>query len=586
MEIKSKVQKNSQNANGQFWGWLFVLLSVATLAGNGSFRNIRVYDFLSPPAWGGRNYRSSGDHVDLPRSMVERHVLPGTSLYLVCIKSNELLSVERSLHLAVSWVMCPTPVRFGNDSEIGDADSVLACTYGPGPKFESAGCDPTAFQKVDEGGGTALWMRRDRADLLSAGHHERASPVSAFREITGMVPLLVVVVAGALAAGWTGALTGILLFSLGMAIPPLAGVRPSPLFVGVLSAICIGVVWMLRHRLKGESPACNDDQHHAFSTVVCLIFCMVAVSMVLTHTFMAPNGHGISGGKAKLFYVAAGIPEGFFTDPARSTLQPAYPPGFALLTLGCYGFAGACGEWMTQLLGCFFMIAALLFLCHRGVSPWASFWVLSIFLCLPVLQMATLFYAEPLMALFILVGWERVRKGQDDLIGWLLIGASGYFKNEGLVYFLATWIAMRLMFNSGSASVRTLLAGLALPAFWHIFCRIAGAQLYDYISFGQCDFFQSFCAAMHALKLVFLEPWNYGFVYPLFVIVLILPRYRHRREPLLVAGFCAILSGLMFVGIFALSSAPDFDWHLESSMMRLLWLPSLLLIRELLAEKT
>jgi hypothetical protein len=429
-------------------------------------------------------------------------------------------------------------------------------------------------------------MRRDRAELLSDGHHERASPVSALREITGMAPVLVVVAAGTLAAGWTGSLVGILLFSLGMAIPPLAGFRPLPLFVGILSVICIGVMWMLRHRLKGESTVFNANPHHRFSAVVCLIFCIVVVSMALSHTFMAPNGLGISGGKAKLFYVAAGIPEGFFTDPARSTLQPAYPPGFALLTLGCYGFAGACGEWMTQLLGCFFMITVLLFLCRRGGSHWASLWILSTFLCQPLLQMATLFYAEPLMALFILVGWERVRKGQDDLIGWVLIGASGYFKNEGLVYLLATWIAMRLMLNSGAASVRTLLAGLALPVLWHASCRIAGAQLYDYVSLWRYDPSQAFSAAVHVLKLVFLEPWRYGFVYPLLVIVLILPRYRHRGVLLVASGFCAIISALVFVGIFALSSAPDFDWHLESSTMRLLWQPSLLLIRELLAERT
>ena len=56
----------------------------------------------------------------------------------------------------------------------------------------------------------------------------------------------------------------------------------------------------------------------------------------------------MSGGRAKLLYLSSGVPDGFFTDPARSTLQPAYPPGFALLTLGCYGLAGGCGEWLKE----------------------------------------------------------------------------------------------------------------------------------------------------------------------------------------------------------------------------------------------
>ncbi len=436
---------------------------------------------------------------------------------------------------------------------------------------------------MDEGGGTALWMRRDRVGQSAGGVCDNSSPLSVVRELTGILPLLAVAGAGAFAAGWTGALSGILLFSLGMAIPPLVGFRPEPVFVGALSALCLGSVWLLRRRFGVELPACDADRHDRFAVMACLIFCVVALSMVLTHTFMAPNGLGVSGGRAKLLYVAGCIPDGFFTDPAHSTLQPAYPPGFALLTLGCYGFAGGCGEWLTQLLGCFCMAAVLLFLCRRGELPWASLWVLAAFLSPSVLQMATLFYAEPLMALFILVGWERVRKGQDDPVGWMLIGASGYFKNEGVVFLFVIWVAMRLMSGSRAASVRTLLVGLALPLVWHVSCRLAGAQLYDFAPFWRPDFLQAISAAIHALKLAFLEPWRYGFAYPLAVIVLTLPQYRYRRAPLVTAGLCAVLSVLAFAGIFSLSTAPDFNWHLDSSMVRLLWLPSLLLIRELVA---
>ena len=82
-----------------------------------------------------------------------------------------------------------------------------------------------------------------------------------------------------------------------------------------------------------------------------MLFALLAGALALSHTLVAPNGLGVSGGRAKLMYIAGGMPPEFFTDVARRTLQPAYPPGHALITLGCYGLAGGCGEWLTQLVG-------------------------------------------------------------------------------------------------------------------------------------------------------------------------------------------------------------------------------------------
>lgn len=311
--------------------WIALLLGIATLAGNGEalLRLARNAAWLRG-SWQGRSHRSSGDYIDLPRQMVERHVAPDASVFFACIHSNQLLAVERSQHLAISWAMSPTPVRFGYDPGIGDADAVLACAYGPGPEFESAGIDPDAFEKVDEGGGMALWLRRDRAmPPASAGRVDAPSPV---RELAGLAAPLLVAIAGSLAAGWAGALFGLLLFSIGMAIPPLAGFRPSPLFVVAASALCIAGARGSRRWLRDASAASDDDARRRRRAALAagLLFAVLA------------------GALAKLLYLSSGVPDGFFTDPARSTLQPAYPPGFALLTLGCYGLAGGCGEWLKE----------------------------------------------------------------------------------------------------------------------------------------------------------------------------------------------------------------------------------------------
>ena len=562
---------------------LFALLAIATLAGNGGWlvRTIRGIDLLRS-SWGERAYRGNGDHVDLPRQMVERHVSPGTSVYMVNIKSNELMSVERSRHLAVSWAMSPTPVRFGYDPGIGDAQAVLGCAYGPGPEFSSAGLDSAEFKKVDEGGGSALWMRTGACPPSSTTLCARSPTPAAWREVAGLLAPVSVAVGGAVAAGWSGALLGVFLFSLGLFIPPLAGFRPSPEFVVAVSGLCLAIVGMLRSRLlypQGDphpTKACKTA-----AGLCCFGLLLVMIVMTLSHTFMAPNGLGVNGGKAKLLYLAHGIPEGFFTDPACGTLQPAYPPGFALLTLGCYGLAGGCGEWMTQILGCFCLAAVFLFLCRRAQSCWASIWVLTAFLGSPALPMATLFYAEPLMTLFILVGWERIRNSQNDLAGWVLIGTSGWFKNEGLVFLLVIWMSFRLVSGSRAASCCHLLAGLAIPVTWQLFVRMFGAELYDYAPFWNPDASKVWEASLYLLKTAFAEPWRYGFAYPLMAVALMFQSYRRCpsiKTSVLVAVFCS----LAFVGVYSLSTAPDFGWHLHSSLGRLLWVPSLLIVYEVL----
>jgi len=258
-------------------------------------------------------------------------------------------------------------------------------------------------------------------------------------------------------------------------------------------------------------------------------------------------------------------------------MQPAYPPGFALLTLGIKGLAGGCGEWLTQLLGCFFMALAAVFLVRHAGSWAAALWVAVSFLTPQIMQMGTLYYAEPLMALMALAGWERLRKGGDDVWGWLLLGAAGWMKNEGVLVLPAFWFSSRVFRGGASASVKWLLAGLALPVAWHVGCRLAGGGLYD---FGwQPDWGQAWLALGRVARLGFVEPWRFGFVWPLAVLAWLAPGMRTRGYA--VANVAVLLLLGAFVGIFSLSRAGDFDWHL-GSMERLMWLPALMLMRELL----
>lgn len=566
--------------------WLPLVLAIAALALNGgplakSLERIPA----GYSSWGGRAYRSSGDHVDLPRQMVETHLAPNSSLFLVCYNPQAPTSIERSIHLAASWAMSPTPVGIGPAAEVGNANAALADSYSPDPTFGAEDAtEAPRFEKECEAGGMALWKRSSKtSEETDDARASFPEPPSPFQEAIGLLPVLILAAAGALLAGWTGALAALLLFSLGMAIPPVTGFRPMPLFVGMVSLLCLLAVHFIPRTDGNRQAKAPFTSTRIFSIALSLLLAVLCAVKALSHTFMAPNGLGVFGGKAKLFYLAGGIPKGFFTDAARSTLQPAYPPGFALLTLGCYGFAGGCGEWITQLLGCLAMAAVLLFLASKCQTKVSVLWMLSAFLTPLLLQVATLYYAEPLMALFLLIGWERLRKEEDDIIGWIMLGASGFFKNEGLVFLLATWFALRILRGSSTASIRSLAIGAALPLLWHVLCRLAGAHLYDFAPLLQPDFGQGTLALAYALKRIFLEPWQYGFAYPAALVAWICTLRKHTRSSLSTALLAALLSLLAFTAIYALSTAPDFAWHLHTAMPRLLWAPALLLLRELIA---
>lgn len=559
--------------------WIPLLLAIATLACNAGKIARQIGRIpATRSSWGGRAFRSSGDYVDLPRQLAEDHLAPGTKTFLACYRPDVLSPIERSLHLALSWTMSPAPVGLGPISERGDADAVFADSYSPAPDFGPRRLSGETWEKRREAGGQALWTRT-RSVLREEGEAPSSSSPSPLREATGLVPLTILFTGGALLAGWTGALMATAVFTLGMILPPAIGFRPDALYIASLALLgLLGA--QIATRRDRKAPA-RGAKRLRTALPLALLFGLLAAAMALSHTFMAPNGLGVSGGKAKLLYLAGGLPDGFFTDPARSTLQPAYPPGLALLTLGCYGFAGGCGEWLTQLLGPLATSALLFFLLARSRTAGGALWIFAAFLTPMVLQLASLYYAEPLMALFLLVGWERLREGRNDRLGWFLLGAAGFFKNEGLVLFLAAWIALRLLGGGGKAPLRGLAIGAALPLLWHLGCRLAGAHLYDYAPVLQPDISRWLAATGYALGRIFLHPWEYASAFPAALAAYGLTLRKAPRSPLAAALLAAALSLLAFTAIFSLSTAPDFAWHLHTAMPRLLWPVSLLLLREL-----
>ena len=518
------------------WGWRGVccLLFFCSLVLNQrELHDLFEHSIVASHALRERGYCGNGAHTDSFRELVERFVPADASVYY-CADSEDgrLQPAERSIHLALSWAASPRAVRFGGTNGVRDASFVVAS------RFRRASFP--GYRRVAQNECAALWQKEDNPVHSTA--RSDCPPPSPLREGLG---------------------------------------------VAVASLLVVGLVFLVLRSCGGSAE--NRLPPIAVASVAVAVF-LVAGYLALSHTFIAPTGLGVYGGKARLLFLGGGLPSGFFTDAAYSSFQPAYPPGLALLTLVAYAVAGGCGEWLTQLLVVVAFAAVVAILCSRARSFSGCVFVLALMLTPLALRVASLYYAEPFVALCVLVGWLRVRGRRGDCVGWFVLGLAGLFKNEGMVLALVCWLALRLVEGRREASVRGLVVALALPALWQVGCRLSGATLYDFAAPWNPDLSWAWTALVFALKEVFACPWQSAVVWPLALalgLALLARRMMRRHVPFATSGFLAALlvaalSFGAFVFVFSISRAPDFAWHLRTAMPRLLWTPALLLALEIL----
>ena len=544
------------------------LLALLTLAGN--FRELRgfgeAHGYLRR-TWDGHPFRGTTLLADEPRRVLERHVVPGGIFLLLSNPGRGLQPFERTMHHALSWSQSPSPVRFGALSDVRNEDAIVRLYSTFPPNFADAGLDDRGYHLATSRNGAEVWLSNRVQPRATAKEAHFPAP-GMLREALGMLPLLLAMAIGywrgrGLAAAWTA-----LLFSLAMLFPPLLRFRPSPAYVWLAAACCAAVA--ARMKLRKSSVVTMG-----MSGWIALGYGILAAALALCHTFFAPNGLAVQGGRAKALFLAGGVPDGFFTDAAWSPMLAAYPPGLSLLTLGCYGATQGCGEYLTQLLGVFAMVALLRHLLLRAPFPAWRLWILSLFLTPTALSLATQYYAEPFLLLFLVLGMEQTQSKPERVLPWILAGAAGWFKMEGLALFLLWWLARRILKGRLSAPVSGLFAGIAIPMAWHIGCRLAGGLLPDMAPFWKPDIGNVVEAASRMLNAAFLRPWETAFVYPMALAVAGVALWRDQKKGRKVQmhEFPAILLGglLCIPLLYAYSMAPDFPWHVESSCGRLLF---------------
>ena len=574
-------------------GHIFAALALATLAA-------AAPDLL-------RTLRASRERYALRRAggaaaedalkrQVAAAVPPGADLFFVASGDPREAPAEWAARQAAGWEMMPAPVRHGALDDAPGAEAILS------PRFDDEterrlSAPGNGYRLVPPPPGVAETGRalRLRADLTArrpattgsspgapdaSGAHDavRATP-GPWREALGLAPAALAMLGGGLLAGMAGLLAATVVFSVLALLPALAGAAPTLAAAWTWGAAAVSAAAArLAFKRGGQYPGRSAMLAGALAGMA--VMGLVAW-LALAHSFAAPYGLAVSGGKAKLWYLARGILAAHFADPAWSVLEPAYPPGHPALAYGCYAAAGGCGDWLTQLLVCPFAALAAAFLVARADGLGRKAWAASLFLLPVALMPASQFYPDPIRTLLVLVGWERIRGG-GGLSGWLFLGAAGWFKSEGAVFLVAAWLAWRLVGGGDMARLRDLAVAAALPALGLVGPRLAGARLNGYVAPWAMSPSRGLKALGATLRLAFVRPAALGFAYPA-AVVAALAGWRRTcgcPPPLRAALAFAGISALAFAAIYACAAGVDLDWHLRTSLARLLWTPALVLARE------
>ncbi len=512
-------------------------------------------------------FRGTSETVDTPRRMAALAKANNKTIAYYRLSQKGLLPIERSRLLTMSWETLPHSIMSGTLQDVLGFDAIVAAEYDPIIERELTSC---GYRVEKSSGGVNLWVTGEKwtTEALPTKHKWIV-------EFLSVVAFIVFIICCYFLCRSEGVV---------IAMTSLSGLMflTSSLFchVSVILSLLLATL-VLCSLFKVRSLGSTLVQITRCSFVVTVLLIIIYLTFALSHTFIAPNGLGTVGGKAKLIFLSSGLPENFFTDSIFAIFQPAYPPGACALILWCYSLFNYCGEWIIQLVPCFLMALLACYLVSRCGGAFSALVIFAVFMTPISLRLATLFYPEGFVGICCLVGWERIRAKNDDYLGWIIIGVAGWFKNEGLIYFCSLALAVLMM--TPRKEIRKLLTRIALalvlPLVWHLGCRWCGASLDGYLPLGVMRYSQLIEAFKIAIEYMFCSPWLYAFIYPLSFIALILPHWRSRN--LITIMMSVIFSVIAFAFVFSLSDAINFEWHLMS-LERLLWVPSLMLLRETL----
>lgn len=194
---------------------------------------------------------------------------------------------------------------------------------------------------------------------------------------------------------------------------------------GILGVtVALAALFIFWHLARVRLP------HHPILFFAALTVFVALSSVALQFGLTAPNGLATYAGKARLFILAHGIPDGFWSSCAYSVYQPSYPLAMVVFAFVAFGVSGSFDVFWLQLFVPF--VLSLIFVELSGRRLVAFMLAASYVLCPLAIKLAIGFYAEPLCALVLILGWKNLRVGKPA-VGWMLIGMAGLVRHEGLL---------------------------------------------------------------------------------------------------------------------------------------------------------
>ena len=433
---------------------------------------------------------------------------PEGRLALLCSDARGITPIERSRLVAMTWERAPAPIAtVAAKGDLKEVDVVLASRWIPRPAQEWLGEAGFSVSATNEF--VCTWSG---AGAVGRDAEVGAPRVSRAREILALAVEL-----------------ALMLFAV-VLVSPLRNIGKLQIAAATLVAVAMGAV-------------------------------------ALSHPLLAPNGLGVYGGKAKLLYECGGSPESFLNSAGGMALQPSYPPGLTLLADLHFLLSGGCGDRLVQLVVVFAMTALCLTLL-RGASRPSRALPIVLFCVSPLaIRMTSGFYAEPFVALLLVLGWQTMGSGRL-FVGALIMGMAGLFRLEAgaaAVIFAACGCVVRGNFRT---KLIVVVSAVVPTLIWIATCRLLG---YGGLTDWNVTMMPRFEQVVYAALVVLNSLWKQAI--PVFVLLFLVRPDERRvcsREVLLCILPVALL-GCAIPLVCGFYDAPYAKWMMDNTIPRLIW---------------
>jgi 4-amino-4-deoxy-L-arabinose transferase-like glycosyltransferase len=295
------------------------------------------------------------------------------------------------------------------------------------------------------------------------------------------------------------------------------------------------------------------------------------------------------GFKAKIFYLNAGIPGGFFEWGEQVVSHPDYPPLLPLILTWVYYFIGFNEVLVTKILPVAYLIflPVFYFLLRKFFTRVYALTGILVFATIPqVSRYAMITYADLLLGIFVSIAFMYFmvylydKEASALVFSALFFGLAAWVKNESVV-FICTFFLLLLFYLVKLRDNRRLIKHLllsfliffAVSSPWVIF-KLFNGLLNSDISIGQLGQ-ERFLFNLKDSWLIFynlqmeffnLKKWNLFWI--IVLLVLIFKKKNIFKDLAFYASFFIILAALGYFGAYLATTSYSLDWYVERTMSR------------------